>query len=61
MKIENKEFWEREDVIYSQDKTVENTANYEAYLYEKAVAYFQAQQISIQQAKVFGCGTAREV
>ena len=61
MKIENKEFWEREDVIYSQDKTVENTANYEAYLYEKAVAYFQAQQISIHQAKVFGCGTAREV
>ena len=36
MKIESKDFWEREDIIYSQDKTVEDTSNYEVYLYQKA-------------------------
>ncbi len=61
MKIENKEFWEREDVIHSQNKTVVNTSNYEAYLYEKAKNYFSKLNSSVKFAKIFGCGTGREI
>ena len=61
MKIENKDFWEREDIIYSQDKTVGDTSNYEAYLYEKASNYFKEKHIKINNAKVFGVGTGREI
>ncbi len=32
MRIENKDFWEREDIIYSQDKTATHTSGYEVYL-----------------------------
>ena len=61
MKIENKDFWEREDVIHSQDKSVGNTSNYEAYLYEKVKDYFNKINGSIKNAKLFGCGTGREI
>ena len=61
MKIENKDFWEREDIIHSQDKSVVNTSNYEAYLYEKTRAYFDNLKRSITKAKIFGCGTGREI
>ena len=61
MKIENKDFWEREDIIHSQDKTVGDTSNYEAYLYEKVKSYFANLNVSIKNAKIFGCGTGREI
>lgn len=61
MKIENKDFWEREDIIQTQDKSAANTTNYEAYLYEKANNYFQAKSTVVSNAKIFGCGTAREI
>ena len=35
MKIENKDFWEIENVIYTQDYRATQTSDYEAYLYEK--------------------------
>ncbi len=61
MKVENKDFWEREDVIQSQDKSIQNTSGYEKYLYEKARDYFSTVKIEINKAKVFGCGTGREI
>lgn len=61
MKIENKDFWEREDVIYSQDKHMTSTSDYEMYLYEKAKDYFSKMNIDIKNAKAFGCGTGREL
>ncbi len=61
MKIENKDFWEKDDIIYSQDKTVADTNNYEAYLYKKANDYFVNKKITVNNAKVFGCGTGREI
>jgi SAM-dependent methyltransferase len=61
MKIENKEFWEREDIIHSQDKTVGNTSSYEVYLYEKTKKYFEDLHVTINSAKIFGCGTGREI
>lgn len=60
MRIENKDFWEREDIIYSQDKTATHTSGYEVYLYEKAKKYFQDKGMTVNKAKVFGCGTGRE-
>lgn len=61
MKIENKDFWEREDIIQTQDKSAANTSNYEAYLYEKTNNYFKKLNLKIKKAKVFGCGTGREI
>lgn len=61
MKIENKDFWEREEIIQTQDKSVTNTSNYEAYLYEKVQNYFQKRNGKVSNAKIFGCGTAREI
>jgi ubiquinone/menaquinone biosynthesis C-methylase UbiE len=61
MKIENKDFCEREDIIYTQDKSVKNTSNYEAYLYEKASSYFKKRNVLVVNAKIFGCGTGREI
>lgn len=61
MKIENKDFWEREDIIYSQDKTVTDTSNYEKYLYDKTNTYFSKIGKKIVNAKIFGCGTGREI
>jgi len=61
MKIENKEFWEQEAIILSQDKSVEETSNYEGYLYEKAKKYFSSIGLVVKKAKIFGCGTGREI
>ena len=61
MKIENKDFWEREDIIHTQDKSVGNTSNYEAYLFEKTKNYFDNLNITVKNAKIFGCGTGREI
>lgn len=61
MKIENKNFWEREDVIYSQDKHMTSTLDYEIYLYEKAKDYFSKMNITVKKTKAFGCGTGREL
>lgn len=59
MKVENKFFWENQDVIATQDRSVSSSANYEVYLYEKAASYISKDKESI--AKVFGCGTGREI
>jgi SAM-dependent methyltransferase len=61
MKIENKDFWEREDVIHSQDKHMNSTSDYELYLYKKAQQYFSKMKITVNKAKSFGCGTGREL
>lgn len=59
MKVENKSFWENQDVIATQDRTVASSANYEVYLYEKAAFHIKKNKEKI--AKVFGCGTGREI
>jgi ubiquinone/menaquinone biosynthesis C-methylase UbiE len=61
MKIENKDFWERDDVIHSQDKHMTSTSDYEMYLYKKAQQYFSKMKITVNKAKSFGCGTGREL
>ena len=59
MKVDNKFFWENEDIIATQDRPVTSSSNYEVYLYEKVVAFLENKQNLF--AKVFGCGTGREI
>lgn len=59
MKVENKVFWENQDIIATQDQSVSSSANYEVYLYEKVVDHLRSQKNL--SAKVFGCGTGREI
>lgn len=59
MKVENKFFWENQDVIATQDRSVSSSAGYEVFLYEKVAAYLNS-KVKLS-AKVFGCGTGREI
>lgn len=59
MKIENKEFWEIENVIEVQDKNKAAT-NFELFMFEKAKELFASTGV-IKTIKIFGCGTGREV
>ncbi|MFH6994836.1 class I SAM-dependent methyltransferase [Flavobacterium sp. FlaQc-48] len=59
MKVENKVFWENQDIIATQDQSVSSSANYEVFLYEKVVSYLKGKKKL--SAKVFGCGTGREI
>lgn len=61
MKIENKDFWEIENVIYTQDYRATQTSDYEAYLYEKLAQLTAQNGVKIENAKIFGCGTGREI
>lgn len=59
MKVENKSFWENQDVIATQDQSVSSSSNYEVFLYQKVASHFNdKKKIS---AKIFGCGTGREI
>lgn len=58
MKIENKDFWEKEDVIATQRLT--NAADFEIFMFEKAKARYNS-SLKIENIKIFGCGSGREV
>lgn len=60
MKVGNKDFWEDESVIGTQDRTVAGSADYEIYLYEKVAKKFEGTAKKLK-AKIFGCGTGREI
>ena len=59
MKVENKDFWEDESIIKTQDQIAPKSADYEIYLYEKARTHFKG--LRNLKAKIFGCGTGREI
>lgn len=58
-KIENKDFWEKEEIIKTQETYV-TAADYETFLFEKAKEKSTPSR-SIFSIKIFGCGTGREV
>lgn len=60
MKIQNKDFWEDESVIMTQDRTISGSSDYEVFLYLKALAYLKTRKKQFI-AKIFGCGTGREI
>lgn len=59
MKVQNKDFWEFDEVIGTQDRPVPSSSDYEVYLYEKAAAHLKS--APAPKAKIFGCGTGREI
>jgi SAM-dependent methyltransferase len=59
MKVENKNFWENENIIKTQDIS-KNISNFEAFMFEKAKERYKAFG-EIKNIKVFGCGTGREI
>ncbi|HEX8269175.1 MAG TPA: class I SAM-dependent methyltransferase [Flavobacterium sp.] len=60
MKVTNKDFWEFDEVIGTQDRSNPKSSDYEVYLYNKAAERFANRQTALR-AKIFGCGTGREI
>ncbi len=58
MKIENKDFWEREDIIATQ--RLKKISDFEHFMLEKSKERY-ANIGTIQNIKIFGCGSGREV
>jgi len=59
MKIENKDFWEKQDVIATQE-VLKKASDFEMFMFEKA----KERNLLIGRTdsiKVFGCGTGREI
>ena len=59
MQVENKEFWEKDKVIISQD-IAKKSSDFEIFMMEKAKEIY-ANFGSIKKIKIFGCGTGREI
>mgnify|MGYP000011417128 FL=1 len=58
MKIENKDFWEKEAIIATQEK-LKKAADFELFMLEQAAKRYQSVG-EIKTIKIFGCGTGRE-
>ena len=59
MKIKNKDFWEKQDIIATQE-VLKNASDFEVFMFEKV----KERNFSIGKTeliKVFGCGTGREM
>ena len=59
MQVENKDFWEKDNVIISQD-IAKKSSDFEIFMMEKAKEIY-ANFGSIKKIKIFGCGTGREI
>jgi SAM-dependent methyltransferase len=59
MKIENKDFWEKEDIIATQ-QVLQKASDFENYMFEKAQERSESHN-KIESIKIFGCGTGREI
>jgi ubiquinone/menaquinone biosynthesis C-methylase UbiE len=59
MKVENKDFWENDTIIATQDKEIAYSHDYEVFLYKKVADYLKNKPDL--KAKIFGCGTGREI
>lgn len=58
MKIDNKEFWEKDDVIVTQ--RLKKIADFEKYMLDKANEFYNKFG-KIENIKIFGCGSGREI
>lgn len=59
MKVENKNFWEKQEVIATQDMTT-FISDLEKFMFESSAKRY-SNFGEIEQIKSFGCGTGREV
>lgn len=59
MKIENKDFWEKNDIIATQE-VLTSISDFEHFMFEKSRKRYQKEG-KIDHVKIFGCGTGREI
>lgn len=59
MKIENKDFWEKENIIATQE-VLKWASDFEMFMYDQAQSR-KSNFGGIEAIKVFGCGTGREL
>lgn len=59
--ISNKNFWEDKGVIDHQNQNEPRAHRYEKYLYDLALEYVKSSDKEVENIKVFGCGTGREL
>lgn len=57
MKIENKDFWEKDTIIKTQE-VLKQASDFEIFMFEKAKIRYQSK---VDIIKIFGCGTGREI
>ncbi|WP_297511903.1 class I SAM-dependent methyltransferase [Flavobacterium sp.] len=57
MKIDNKSFWEKSTIIATQE-VLQQASDFELYLFDEAKKRTPS---TIQNIKIFGCGTGREI
>lgn len=58
MRIENKDFWEKDVIIATQEK-LKKAADFELFMFENAAKRYKSVG-AIKAVKIFGCGTGRE-
>jgi SAM-dependent methyltransferase len=59
MKIENKNFWERKDIIATQE-VMKSISDFEHFMFQNSLKRYNKIG-KISHIKVFGCGTGREL
>ena len=59
MKIENKDFWEKNDIIATQE-VLTSISDFEHFMFEKSRKRYEKKG-KIDHIKIFGCGTGREI
>jgi len=59
MKIENKDFWEKDDIIATQE-VLKKASDFEQFMFQNAVDRY-SKIGTVKNIKIFGCGTGREI
>lgn len=59
MKIDNKDFWEKNDIIATQE-ILTTISDFEHFMFEKSKKRY-GEKGKINHIKIFGCGTGREI
>lgn len=61
MKVENKTYWDSEEVIATQDQTETYSTRFERFLFSNAKKRLEDSLLTLQNVKIFGCGTGRDI
>ncbi len=59
MKIDNKKFWEKKEIIRTQD-AVKSASKYEKFLFDSAISRLAGVD-NIKSVNIYGCGTGRDI
>ena len=59
MKIDNKNFWEKKEIILTQD-AVKSASKYEKFLFDSAISRLAGIE-NVKSVNIYGCGTGRDI